>query len=201
VDVVERRARIGIELIDALTGSALLGGNRLSVEGAEALRATASRWFVEDGPLQLGATARVIVEADGYVTETVDVAVPPPGDPATLVEVRMVPRTGYPFPPSLTRVVGLVRFDDSGAPVRDAAVTVTPRHGGTDGAPLLTRTTDDGQFAMWFLPLPSITPPLADGYRIDAQIVVDGVTFTGSLPPQPLAPNRRNDAPVLRLTP
>lgn len=199
VNVVERRARFGIDLVDDLTGMAVVAANRVVVENEEALRATTSRWFVEGS---LPPIASVTIEAEGYVPAAITVTVPSPGDPGVLVEVRMKPRTGYPFPSSLTRVIGLVVFDDTGAPVREANVTVTPRHAGADGVPLATRTTDDGQFAMWFLPSPApTTPPLADGYRVDAQIAVDGTAFTGSLSPQPLLPNRRNDAPVLRLTP
>ena len=199
VNVVERRARIGVELIDALTGVAVIGANRVVVEGVEGLRATTSRWFVED---VLPATASVAIQADGYLPETINVAVPPAGDPGVLVEVRLKPRTGYPFPASLTRVLGLVVFDATGAPASDASITVIPRHGTVDGTPLTTRTTEDGQFAMWFLPVAGgLTPPLADGYRIDAQIVVGGVPFTAALAPQSLLSNRRNDAPVLRLTP
>jgi len=199
VEINERRARVGIELIDALTGAPVATANRVDVAGADVLRATASRWFIEDA---LPATATIVIEADGYVSETISVAVPPDGDPGAFVEVRMKPRTGYPFPSSLTRVVGLVIFDDTGLPARAVHVTVTPEHAGAAGTPLTTRTTDDGQFAMWFLPAPGgLTPPLADGYRVDAQIVVEGVSFTGSLAPQPLAPNRRNDAPVIRLIP
>jgi hypothetical protein len=198
-DVVERRARVGIELVDALTGGPVLAASRVSIDGAQVLRATRSRWFVED---DLPALATFLVEAVGYVAETVPVAVPPVGAPGVLVEVPLKPRTGYPFPPALTRVVGLVVFDDTGLPAHNAEVVVTPEHGAVDGAPLATRTTDDGQYAMWFLPaLGALSPPIADGYRVDAQLVVGATTFTGSLPAQPLSPNRRNDAPVLRLTP
>lgn len=198
-ETIERRARIGIELVDALTGGAVDAAGRVSVAGgAEVLRATPSRWFVEDA---LPTPARFTIEAEGYLPETVDVAVPPDGEPGALATVRLLPRTGYPFPPSLTRVVGLIVFDDTGLPARGADVTVTPAHGGAMGAPLTTRTADDGQFAMWFLPALGLTPPVADGYRVDAQLVVDGVPFTGSVPPQPLAAGRRNDAPALRLAP
>lgn len=197
MELIERRSRLGIELIDALTGAPVVSASRVDVGGAEVLRATGSRWFVEDA---LPTNVTVVVDADGYVPETVTVALPS-GDPAPLVEVRLKPRTGYPFPASLTRVVGLVVFDATDVPARGADVTVTPQHGGSAVASLVTRTADDGQFAMWFLPVSTLSPPVADGYRVDAQIVVDGVTFTGSLPAQPLLPNRRNDAPTLRLTP
>jgi hypothetical protein len=199
VEVVERRARVGVELVDALTGGALIAPGRVRVAGAEALRASPSRWFVEDA---LPATARLEIEAAGYVPETIDVVVPPDTQPGAFVEVRMKPRTGYPVPPALTHAVGLVVFDDTGLPAVGADITVTPEHGGVTGAPLTTRTADDGQFLMWFLPAPGgLTPPLADGYRVAAQIIVSGVSFSGSLPTRALAPNRRDDAPVLRLTP
>lgn len=195
--MIERRSHLGIELIDALTGAPVVGASRVDVGGAEVLRATSSRWFVEE---TLPATVTIVADADGYVSETISVALSP-ADPAPLVEVRLKPRTGYPFPPSLTRVIGLVVFDATELPVRGAEVTVTPEHGGAAGAILVTRTAGDGQFAMWFLPVSALAPPLADGYRVDAQIVVGSVTFTGSLSSQPLLPNRRNDAPILRLTP
>jgi hypothetical protein len=196
--MIERRSRLGIELIDALTGAPVVTASRVNVGGAEVLHATGSRWFVEDA---LPATVIVVVDAEGYVSEAVSIALPAGDDPAPLVEVRLKPRTGYPFPPSLTRLVGLVVFDATELPARGAEVTVTPEHGGVAATTLATRTTDDGQFAMWFLPASALAPPLAAGYRVDAQIVVDGITFTGSLSSQPLLPNRRNDAPILRLTP
>jgi hypothetical protein len=125
-----------------------------------------------------------------------------PSAPAPLIEVSMRPRTGYPFPPSLTRLVGLIVFDDTGLIAPGAQVKVYAEHGGASGASASFYAADDGQYTAWFLPEASgFTPPLADGYQVAAFASRGGVDFTGSLSSQPLAPNRRNDAPVIRLTP
>lgn len=198
VEIVERRAKVGIELLDAVTGDPISSTSRVSTAGADVLRATTSRWFVEGSLLP---SATFAIDADGYLPETITVAVPPDTDPGAYVEVKLKPRTGYVFPPSLTRVIGLVVFDGSSQPARGVDVIVTPEHSGASGTPLTTKTTDDGQFAMWFVPQLSLSPPIADGYRVDAQIVIGGIPFTGALPSQALLSNQCNSAPTLRLSP
>jgi len=200
IEVVERRARVGLELVDAITGGPIIGASRVVVGGADidVRRANRARWLVENVSLPL---MTFVVDAEHYVTETIDVMTPPEADPGVLVEVVLTPRTGYPFAASLTRVVGQVVIDATGLPASGADVTVTPARGGSPGTPLATRSTDDGQYVMWFLPDPAASPPIADRYRVDAQLPDGGITLSGSLSLRPLQAGRRNDAPVLRLFP
>lgn len=199
-ELIERRARVGIELVDALTGGPILSTSRAAVVDNDAVtlqRSGRSRWFAE-APMPPAVT--IAIDAEHYVSTEVVVTIPPPAAPGAFVTVRLDPRTGYPFPASLTRVVGRVVFDPTDAPVAGAEVTVTPRRGGIDDAPRLHRTTADGQLAAWFLPQPSAAPPIPDGYRIEASLVDGSGTWTGFIAAQPLNAHQRNDAPVVRLS-
>jgi hypothetical protein len=199
IETVERHACLGVDLVDALTGGPVVGGSRVVAVGqdADAIRANRSRWFFETA---LAPSTDLSIVADYYVPETRAVTVPPPTEPGALVEVRLLPRTGYPFGLGVTRVVGSVVFDIGGAPAIGAIATVQPLHTGSGTEPaVVTRTTDDGQYVMWFAPLNGATPPLADAYSVSVQIDVGGTMFAGALPAAPLAANRVNHAPVVRL--
>lgn len=199
-DVVERRARIGLELVDAFTGGPLVSPSRVVVEAGdiEVVRAERSRWFVE-APLPPALT--FAIDAEHYVARSITVTVPPAAQPGTLVTVQLDPRTGYPFPRSLTRIVGGVVVDATGFPAGGAEVAVTEMRGAADGATSVYRATADGQFAAWFIPAPGLSPPVADGYRIAATLVDAGTTLAGSIPAAPLTAHQRNDAPLIRLSP
>lgn len=199
MEVIERSVRLGLELVDELTGRPISGPAQVSLRALdrELLPASPGRWFVEGA---LPPTVVVTVDASGFVPEETSVAVPPVPTPGRLLQLRLKPAVGYPFPPSITWLVGSVLVDSSGAPAPGAEVLVTPLHAAVDGSILSTRTDSGGQFVAWFRPTSS-TPPLADSYRLTATAVIDGVGHVATLPATPLIANQRNDAPVLRLRP
>ncbi len=174
---------MGLELVDELSGDVLVGASRVRVfrvaPPGEELAALSflvgrSRWVFEelDRDLGTGEEARFSIDADHYFAETVEtgqtaitladpggVPVPSLAAGVPFVGLRLRPRTGYPFPPALTRVVGSVSL--AGAPVVGATVTVTPRYQvtasdpttSTPGTPaFVTLTADDGQYVAWLFP-------------------------------------------------
>jgi hypothetical protein len=210
-DVIVQSANYGLELVDALTGGPLVGSSAV-VETFSLVApylVNGSRWVFENLPAQ---PASFVITADFYVTQTVTtgIAIPNPalGGPGYLATIQMVPRTGYPFPPTLTRVVGLVRLDTSidplGSPVPDATVTLTPSHvPPPPAAPVpvpdpsvVVTTTDDGQYTLWFVPQLGESPPIAN--QITGS-VTDGVGHTGSLAALTLVPNSVTYAPTVTL--
>lgn len=175
MDVVGQPVSYGLELVDALTGGPLVGWSKVVEASSQVVPylVNDSRWVFTGLP---AATANFVITTRFYVPQTVTtgtVAIPDPliSGPGYLATIMMVPRTGYPFPTTLTRVVGLVRIDasiDLDTPVvPNATVTLTPVHSAPpappfDDAEVIVTTTDDGQFTFWFLPQLGETPPVAN---------------------------------------
>jgi hypothetical protein len=208
--VIVRHASYGLELVDALTGGPLLGRSAvvLASGDVEPFLANASRWVFEDLP---AGAATFSIEADLYVprqlttgTLALPYSVPPATSPGALVRVLMMPRTGYPFPPTLTRVVGQVRLDPSvdpaSPPVAGAEVAITPRHNdGTttvDDPDITVYTTEDGQYTLWFVADPDRNPPIAN--ELVATASAGG--YGGSLSTQTLIPNKVTSADPIFLS-
>lgn len=219
--VLTTPARYGLDFVDALTGAPAAGPFFVEADDPDArsFRATGSRWVFER--LRPGVV-ELRVESPLYVPVTFETGsggfplVPDKGAPGVLAPVRLLPRTGYPFPPTLTRVVGLVLYTPTVAadpiPAVGANVQVSGvyRHSGAEPPvkePALdTQTTDDGQYTMWFLPadvhgrdferLPSqcdvaieFTPPGASA------------PWTASLTAEEVHKNRTRGLPTVVLTP
>lgn len=221
-DNLVRHANYGLQLIDELTGAALVGSSAVSVNPASpppppspiettTFPVDGSRWVFEDlvGEVLFDVTAEFYL---GQTLETgVDIdPVPPDDEPGVLVEVHMLPRTGYPFPPALTRAVGAVRLDATVDPdqplVPNAAITVTPIHSESprvEGTPFQTFTADDGQYAVWFLPEPMLEPPSPIAFDVSAMadVVVGGVHkhVEGEIFDQPLVAQSFNGAETILL--
>jgi hypothetical protein len=221
-DSVVRRASYGLELVDELTQGELVGTSQVSFDPvAPPLAGSAplsflvnrSRWVFEN----LDADVVFSIAADHYLPVSVQTGgsipgVPNADDAGVLATVTLRPRTGYPFAPSLTRVVGEVRVSAAIDPLRslvfDAQVTITPLHADSavpEGPDLVTKTADDGQYVMWFLPDLSKEPPTATAYRATATAIVNvgGVPtpLTGSIPDQTLVFQTFNGAPPIYLGP
>ena len=199
-EVAEKIARYGLELVDQLTSGPLVAGSSVSVPAqpdAVVFQSTRSRWAFER--LDGSSPVQISVDAQHYlptilVTGTPPFAALPASGPGPLVQVLMVPRTGYPFPPTLTRVGGQVLFQATPTslyePATDALIRVTPRHRNTidpsaplhSGPHLFTRTADDGQYTMWFLPDPSVPP---DYERVPSRCRVRA-TVVLTTPPGPV---------------
>jgi hypothetical protein len=135
--------------------------------------------------------ARFVIRARHYLSQTLvtdDITLPNPtaGVPPNVVVVKMLPRTGYPFSPTLTRVVGLVRVgasvDSTMPPIPDAVVTLTAVHTHVptpppvlppvvvNDPPVTVTTTEDGQYTYWFFPEGGgVHPPLANGLSVTVQ--------------------------------
>jgi hypothetical protein len=198
-DVIVQAANYGLQLVDALTGGPIVGSSAV-VElssGMVPYLADGSRWVFTALP---AAPATFQVTADFYVPQTLATGggLPDPvaGGPGFLATVTMMPRTGYPFPPTLTRVVAQARY--KGTPVPNATVKLVALHSGSPDPQVTLTTTDDGQFTFWFLPEQSMTPPIADHITVQ---VTDGF-HTGSLIPSPfpLNPGGVKYAPAITLT-
>jgi hypothetical protein len=209
--VIVQTASYALELVDALTGGPLFGHNAVTEtnSGAVPYRVNASRWVFEGLPS--GGVANFVITAHHYVSQTLTTggALPNPqdGQPGFLAVITMMPRTGYPFSPSLTRVVGLVRLapavDPTSPVVPRAAVALTPVHqaaGTVSDAAVTVTTTDDGQYTFWFLPQLGEDPPIANRLTATATATVDGVIRTGSFPATDLIANEVTDAPHLLLS-
>lgn len=207
---IVRRANYGVDLLDELTGDALVGASQISAEilssttngnatSPTPFRANASRWVFEG----LDGDVRISIAADLYVGATIETgmgeipAVPAATDAGVLVPVALKPRTGYPFPPSLLRVVGRAAVDaavdPAMPPIEGARVEVVPKYGDTPGDAFSTRTTDDGQFVAWFLAAPNFSPSIPDA--CDIAVTVDATTKTAE--DVPLLPAQVNYAPAM----
>jgi hypothetical protein len=203
VDVVVQGACYGLELIDALTGGPLLGSSAVVETSSQTTPylVNASRWVFSTLPV---TPATFVITADLYVGQTLMTggALPNPtaSGPGYLATIMMMPRTGYPFPATLTRVVGLVQY--ASAPVADAAVVLTPEHqsGTTFPDPAVTvTTTGDGQFTYWFLPQLGETPPVANQLTGTVSATIGGSPRAGTLPLLNLLPNSVTYAPIITL--
>lgn len=209
-ELIIRRASYALELVDGLTGGPLVGSSQVAFEltgppvaGPEPVMflVNRSRWVFE----QLQNDVVFSIEAEHYLPEkrTVTAA----ELTGALAIVAMSPRTGYPFPPALTRAVGSVRLV-SGEPVPDATVMVTPLHLVTSsstfiaGPTLTARTADDGQYVVWFRPQTGLSDPsaqpTASRFNAVASATVDigGVPtpVSGSIVDQQLVPETLNGA-------
>lgn len=216
-DIVVADVRLGLDLRDALTGGPLIGSVVVSVPGidtAQIYRTQASTYAVEAVPAGV-ATFRI--ESPNYVGQDVVATVPAVSSAAALVPVTLQPRTGYPFPTALTRVLGMVRYQPSPAvpPVLAAGAEIRVRGvyqpvsgppSPVNGPPLDTFVTDDGQYTAWFLPLGA--PSLPAGYRAMPDECRVRIRYTppgGSLiqvnvPPTPIALYRTTSLPNVVLT-
>jgi hypothetical protein len=217
-DVVTRPASYGLDLVDALTGGPLLGSSLVveTTSGVKPYLVNASRWVFEGLPP--GVPARFVITARHYVAQTVTTggALPNPGSGGAghLAVITMMPRTGYPFSPTLTRVIGQVRLapalDATSPPVPLALVTLTSAHDdqpppplpstSVEDPPVTVTTTEDGQYTFWFLPQLGETPPIANQLTATASAVVDGHPRSGSLALQNLIPNGVTNAPSILLS-
>jgi hypothetical protein len=91
-------------------------------------------------------TYQLVVEGEHYFPESQSVTLPL-GDPLhPLLEVQLMPLPSYPFPPGTTVVRGMVH-EDPDTPVAGAGVEVP-------GEGVRTRTTNRGEFALAWPPLP-----------------------------------------------
>ncbi len=206
--IILRHASYGLDLIDALTGGPLVGQSSVTHVGGdvEPFLLNESRWAFEG---IAAGSATFDVRANYYLPRqvtTTDLGVSVPADtvPGALVRVLMMPRTGYPFPTTLTRVVGQVRLDPSIDPatpdVEGATVTITPRHHGTsatvDEADVIIETTEDGQYTLWFHPDPSLDPPLPNELIVNVTFGAYG----GGTGTMTLDPNAVTSAPLVYLS-
>jgi hypothetical protein len=210
VDVVVEPTSFGLELVDALTGRPLLGRSAV-VETTGLVTpylVNASRWVFTGLP---ATAATFVITAQHYVTRTVvtpaDFPNPTTTGPGYLATVAMMPRTGYPFPPTLTRVVGLVKLgasiDLNTPPVPNVPVVLTPMHAASpDDSPVTVMTTDDGQYTFWFLPQLGKSLPIAG--QLMAQVMpvtIEGHSCSGAFStPLTLIPNGVTYAPDIILT-
>ncbi|MCA9631118.1 MAG: hypothetical protein KC766_25825 [Myxococcales bacterium] len=201
-ETVIRHANYGLELTDRLTGVSLLGGSAVAVESAAgdpvptSFKVNASRWVFED----LGTSVTFHVSSDFYLERDLVPgssglpSVPSTSSLGVLVPIEMTPKASYPFPRTLTRAIGQALLDSSldvtTPPVPGAAVTITPKHDTFDGPLFGTLTDENGQYAAWFLPDPSLDPPYATAFDVSITATVDiGGTPTlvsGSLTGVPL---------------
>jgi hypothetical protein len=208
-----RHASYGLELVDRLTEQALVASSRILAERVTPAGEPApgisflvnrSRWVFE------GLTGETIfvIDADHYLPETVITgvdapSVPTPDVPGVLHTVRLTPRSGYPFPPTLTRVIGLVTF--RGAPVPAAQVDVFPIFSLSPlveaAVPTSYETADDGQYVAWFTPDPTQDPPTAVAFRANASAVIEGVPRLGSIGPISLQLQTVNTVLPIQLSP
>jgi hypothetical protein len=209
-ETISRRANYGLELVDALTQQALVGASRVIAERASTPGAPVSgmsflvnrsRWVFEG----LDGEAVFQIDADHYLPATVTTGAGFPSVPLTgagvLVTVPLRPRSGYPFPPGLTRVIGSVVFD--GEPVEGAQVDVFPIFSLSPlveaSVPVTFFTADDGQYVAWFLPDASQDPPTAVAFRANASADIDGTPRLGSIGATPLRLQTVNTVPRIEL--
>jgi len=198
-EFIAQVASLGVELIDELTGGALLGASEITVFRAavpgQPIEPTQylvgqSRWVFEN----LTEEVRLVIDATGYLSETLvtgQTATPLVGPPLPVpavaagpgyVQLTLRPRTGYPFSPAMTRVVGVVL--QGGAPLVGATVALTPRFGASVAAsvavppPFVTLTADDGQFVVWLFPNINQEPPTA----VSFDVAVNGATVITNQP-------------------
>ncbi|MEM9189376.1 MAG: hypothetical protein AAGF12_09380 [Myxococcota bacterium] len=209
-DLVERRVRFGVELVDKLTGGTPVGFTRVNADDSQAhpFSTAPALWVFER--LSSDPT-EISIRSDHYLPEAfvVDLPLPMSSDVPRMQTVPLSPRTGYPFPATLTRVVGVVRIDrgpDGIHPAAGASVEVRPQHqavgGGVphSGSPLVTRSADDGQYTMWFQSDGTVPDTHASlPFRCDIEVTADvgGVPTTRLLSAVPLLAHRTRPAPSL----
>lgn len=200
MDVVVSHANYGLELVDALTGDSLIGTSAVTANllgpvapgvkaNLEPFLVNGSRWVFEDLEVDVGLrlAAQFYLSnpanpADLPLETGTDLPAVPPTGPGLLVPVEMTPRLGYPFQPSLTRLFGAVVIDiPPVSPAVGAVVTVTPYYGATPGGMLTTSTDEDGQYVMWFLPDPAMTPTLPDSCDVSIDLGGHGGSRSGIL--------------------
>jgi hypothetical protein len=209
MDVAVQPVTYGLELVDALTGGPLVGWSAAVDTTSQVVPylVNASRWVFEGLPPAIPIT--FAISAHFYVPQTVTtgIALPNPTKtgPGYLATITMMPRTGYPFPPTLTRVIGLVRLgasvDVNTPTVTNATVTLQPIHSAPPAPPVndnqvIVATTDDGQFTFWFLPQYLEDPPIANQLT---GIIKDESGHQGSFAVN-LTPNGVTYAPTTFLT-
>jgi hypothetical protein len=201
-DLIVRHANYGLDLIDELTEAPLIGPSNVTFEFVSTVptleptvfMVDRSRWVFED----LTEDVVFSITAQFYLSREVQTgvgpfpAVPDSAQSGVLAPVRLTPRTGYPFPPTLTRAIGSVRLASDNRPIPNAEVVITPIHAGLpEPTPLPpTYTTEDGQYVMWFQP-GDFDPPWATEFSATASATVEitpGVftPVSGSIGPQPL---------------
>ena len=215
---IARSATLGLELIDELTNGSLVGTSSVIVSlvsvPARVLTPTMflvgrSRWVFEN--LSPTDEVQLAIQADTYFAETLEtnqtvptladpggITVPSVAAPPSLVQVRLRPRTGYPFQGALTRVTGSVLL--AGVPVSGAEVALTPRYQdpvdptiSDPGTPVFnTLTSDDGQFVAWLFPNIDQDHPTPVAF----DVVVTSGAHTGSLTNQPLVPQTANGVTI-----
>ncbi|MCA9595085.1 MAG: carboxypeptidase regulatory-like domain-containing protein [Myxococcales bacterium] len=218
-DRVVRHANYGVELLDALTGGPIIGPSRVRASllappppgsGAdlEPFLVNGNRWVFEN----LESDVELVIEAQHYVSSSKKTGTDLPSIPAStfpglLNRVTLKPRSGYPFPASVTRVIGMVRLaailDPNESPVAGADVTITPEYPAS-GPVLTTRTAEDGQYVMWFLPDLAQTQPLPISFSAvaSATVVVNGspLAVSGSISGQSVTPETQSGADPLPLS-
>lgn len=214
VELIRRRVSYGLDLVDRLNGGPLIGRNRVTLETLAApgrpdpvvFVLGRSRWVFEE--LQNDVT--FTIDAEYYLTERRTVAAADLD--GTLDVVHMSPRSGYPFPSSLTRVIGMARLA-SGLPVGGAAISVSPMHfipataSFIAGPAIEARSADDGQYVVWFQPEPGLSDAAAEptasrfSASATATIELDGVlrNVAGSIGDQDLVPEALNDADIIEM--
>ena len=204
-DIVTQTSNYALDLVDVLTNGPIQGSSSVVETFSQMVPylVNDSRWVFDALPAK---QAQFVITSDYYVTQTITTTVTPgfpdpvAGGPGYLATVTMIPRTGYPFPPTLTRVVALVKLSVGGNPaaaVPNASVTLTPLHAGSPDTAVTLTTTDDGQFTYWFLPELTKSPPIAD--QITAHVTFGA--HAGDLMPSPftLVPNGVTYAPTITL--
>jgi hypothetical protein len=183
VETLVRRARWGVELVDALRGGGLLSTPRLRTVGTtgHVLRANDSRWFLEDVP---PGTYTLRVEAAGYVPTEVQRTIAG-ADPGVLDLVDLLPAPGYSFAPTTRRVAGELRvLTADGEPAVDASVSFTVITGPGAAGRTETRSVAGGLYTMWLDPgAPSSLgdPAYPSRMRVDAELVRGVTTFAGTV--------------------
>jgi hypothetical protein len=228
VDVLGQQPSYGLELVDAITGGPLVGPSHV-VETSGiglAFRARPSCWVFEG--LSTTMPANFKIEALHYIaqqitTDGVTYPNPTAGVASNVVQVTMMPRTGYPFSPTLTRVVGLVRVDPASNPaspvVVGAVATITPIHYYqpptppppapqvppppviVPDTPFSVPTTDDGQYTAWFFPdyLGNVQPAIPN--QLSITVTATGFPAPVTVQVNPLTPNGVTYAPTVLLVP
>jgi hypothetical protein len=153
-EVLVTRVALAIELVDDLTNREAHGslvvrgsGNRLGVLNR-------SGYFLFfDVP---AGTLHVSTQAEQYLPDEVDVALPRPAPLNPVVQRVLLPNQRYPFPPGTTTVRGLVT-NPAGNPVQGATIA---------GVGRATRTDAGGHFVAYFRALDEDDVTVVAGRRL-----------------------------------
>ncbi|SEP26444.1 hypothetical protein SAMN04487948_1299 [Halogranum amylolyticum] len=160
----ERRASLSlvVRVVDAFTGRPPQWPLDVSVDGIDVTPVSGRRGHylfldvdLPSSPITVGVTGGPWYDDTSEQVEwvTTDSPTPPVINPRQRpVVLEMMPSTTYPFPAATTLVRGTVRDERGGADraVPDAAVAV-------DGVDRRARTTDIGEFVLFFQPSPEGT--------------------------------------------